>query len=259
MIKTWHLSFTEKHLIVNFLIIVKLLPNSTTLSKEFCLNISYKMCNIYSVHATYKIYIICWFLIVTADINGYMAETESKPSMTIQPVLTVPGEHTDHYSEYSHQSGKRSKKGGFSLWDQTHEFHKNGCRMGFVDKRLLLHQLHMGINQWYIPWTQNNTSCPVTFHYLVNYTSTFYCSQPRGHSSRLWVTGLGCRDGQTTGWWWLWLSGKLSLSWFHLCSTQKVCCPSRIKQLNITCSSWFWSCKTLYHAVWYTFCLTKRK
>ena len=43
-------------------------------------------------------------------------ETESKPSMIIQPVMTVPGEGMDHYSEYSHVSGKRSKKGGdFSL------------------------------------------------------------------------------------------------------------------------------------------------
>jgi hypothetical protein len=54
-------------------------------------------------------------MLTKSDINGYMAETESKPSMTIQPVLTVPGEGADHYSEYSHQSGKRSKKGEFSL------------------------------------------------------------------------------------------------------------------------------------------------
>lgn len=52
-------------------------------------------------------------LSVSAEINGYNMETESKPSMIIQPVMTVPGE--DRYSEYSHVSGKRSKKGDFSL------------------------------------------------------------------------------------------------------------------------------------------------
>ena len=52
---------------------------------------------------------------IAAEINGYNLETESKPSMIIQPVMTVPGEGMDHYSEYSHVSGKRSKKGDFSL------------------------------------------------------------------------------------------------------------------------------------------------
>ncbi len=33
--------------------------------------------------------------------------------MIIQPVMTVPGE--DRHSEYSHVSGKRSRKGDFSL------------------------------------------------------------------------------------------------------------------------------------------------
>ena len=48
--------------------------------------------------------------------NGYIAETESKPSMTIQPVVAMPGETmTDRYSEYSHHSAKRSRKGDFSL------------------------------------------------------------------------------------------------------------------------------------------------
>jgi len=51
--------------------------------------------------------------IVRSD-NGYMVETESKPSMIIQPVMTVPG-GADAYSEYSHASNKRSKKEDFSL------------------------------------------------------------------------------------------------------------------------------------------------
>ena len=55
------------------------------------------------------------YFYVIAEINGYNLETESKPSMIIQPVMTVPGEGMDHYSEYSHVSGKRSKKGDFSL------------------------------------------------------------------------------------------------------------------------------------------------
>lgn len=50
---------------------------------------------------------------IAAD-NGYMVETESKPSMIIQPVMTVPA-GADAYSEYSHASAKRSKKGDFSL------------------------------------------------------------------------------------------------------------------------------------------------
>jgi hypothetical protein len=55
-------------------------------------------------------------VLTKSEMNGYMIETESKPSMTIQPVLTMPdAAGTDHYSEYSHASNKRSRKGDFSL------------------------------------------------------------------------------------------------------------------------------------------------
>ena len=51
-------------------------------------------------------------LFLVAELNGYTVETESKPSMIIQPVLTVPETGPDHYSEYSQP---RSRTGDFSL------------------------------------------------------------------------------------------------------------------------------------------------
>lgn len=54
-------------------------------------------------------------VLTKSEMNGYMIETESKPSMVIQPVLTMGDAGGDHYSEYSHRSGKHSKKGDFSL------------------------------------------------------------------------------------------------------------------------------------------------
>jgi len=55
-------------------------------------------------------------LLTKSDMNGYIAETESKPSMMIQPVVAVPG-GDDGYSQYSVgvHSTKRSQKGDFSL------------------------------------------------------------------------------------------------------------------------------------------------
>jgi len=47
-----------------------------------------------------------------SELNGYTMETESKPSMMIQPVLTVPDHGIDHYSEYSQP---RSRRGDFAL------------------------------------------------------------------------------------------------------------------------------------------------
>jgi len=57
-------------------------------------------------------------LLTKSDLNGYIGENEStKPSVMIQPVLSVQGEPTDRYSEYSHHStAKRSHRNGdFSL------------------------------------------------------------------------------------------------------------------------------------------------
>ena len=51
---------------------------------------------------------------VTGDVN-YLIETESKPSIAIQPVLTLPDPAPDRFSEYSHASTKRSRKGDFAL------------------------------------------------------------------------------------------------------------------------------------------------
>jgi len=48
-----------------------------------------------------------------SDMNGYITDADSaKPSVMIQPVMTVPGERmNDGYSEYSaHSTGKRSKR-----------------------------------------------------------------------------------------------------------------------------------------------------
>ncbi|ELU17108.1 hypothetical protein CAPTEDRAFT_20715 [Capitella teleta] len=50
-----------------------------------------------------------------SDLNGYALETESKPSMIIQPVVTLPNPNRYGASEYSHASTKRSRKGDFSL------------------------------------------------------------------------------------------------------------------------------------------------
>lgn len=53
-----------------------------------------------------------------SELNGYAMETESKPSMIIQPVLTMPETGPDHYSEYSHASARRSnnnRRGDFAL------------------------------------------------------------------------------------------------------------------------------------------------
>ena len=50
---------------------------------------------------------------LTADLNGYSAETMSKRSMPIQPVVTVPEERVA-YSEYS-QSARRQGASNFQL------------------------------------------------------------------------------------------------------------------------------------------------
>ncbi|KAK2142126.1 hypothetical protein LSH36_994g00031 [Paralvinella palmiformis] len=47
-----------------------------------------------------------------SELNGYTLETESKPSMIIQPVMTVPETGPDHYSEYSQP---QSRTGDFVL------------------------------------------------------------------------------------------------------------------------------------------------
>ncbi|XP_062617376.1 LHFPL tetraspan subfamily member 4 protein-like, partial [Saccostrea cucullata] len=52
--------------------------------------------------------------VTKSDLNGYSAETMSKRSMPIQPVVTVPEERVAAYSEYS-QSTKRQGASNFQL------------------------------------------------------------------------------------------------------------------------------------------------